>query len=25
VANPLGYPNEPRSLAAFEPAFQVQL
>ena len=23
VANPLGYPNEPRSLEAFEPAFQV--
>ena len=23
VANPLGYPSEPRSLEAFEPAFQV--
>jgi len=23
VANPLGYPNELRSLEAFEPAFQV--
>ncbi len=25
VANPLGYPNEVRSLMAFEPSFQVQV
>jgi len=25
VANPLGYPNEPRSLEAFEPTFQVEV
>ena len=25
VANPLGYPNEPRSLEAFEPSFQVEV
>jgi Icc-related predicted phosphoesterase len=25
VANPLGYPNELRSLEAFEPAFQVHV
>ena len=25
VANPLGYPSEPRSLEAFEPAFQIDI
>ena len=25
VANPLGYPNELRSLEAFEPSFQVEV
>jgi hypothetical protein len=25
VANPLGYPNEPKSLEAFEPSFHVQV
>ncbi|HXJ21805.1 MAG TPA: metallophosphoesterase [Polyangia bacterium] len=25
VANPLGYPSEPKSLEAFEPAFQIEL
>ncbi len=25
VANPLGYPSEPRSLEAFEPAFQIEI
>jgi Icc-related predicted phosphoesterase len=25
VANPLGYPSEPRSLEAFDPAFQIEV
>jgi Icc-related predicted phosphoesterase len=25
VANPLGYPSEPRRLEAFDPAFQIEV